>query len=85
MGFVKHSVEDHTRPAVITAKLHAMAACPVLFARNPAKSAATIRNAASYVMGARLVIHSFGFHWLHALIVILYDKAITILLLHLCI
>jgi hypothetical protein len=36
--------------AVIAATLHAMATCPVLFARNPAKSAAIIRNAASYVM-----------------------------------
>jgi hypothetical protein len=50
MEFVTPSVEDHTRPAVIAAKLHAMATCPVLFARNPAKSAAIIRNAASYVM-----------------------------------
>lgn len=85
MGFVTHDVEDHTRPAVIIAKLHAMATCPVFFVRNPAKSAATIRNAASYVMGARLVIYSFGLHWLNALIVILYDNATTVFLLHLCI
>lgn len=50
MEFVIPSMEDHTRPAVIAVKLHAMATCPVLFARNPAKSAAIIRNAASYVM-----------------------------------
>ena len=49
MEFATPSVEDHTRAAVIAAKPHAMAKCPVLFARNPAKSAATIRNAASYV------------------------------------
>ena len=49
MEFATPSVEDHTRPAVIAAKLHAMATCSVLFARNPAKSAAIIRNAASYV------------------------------------
>ena len=49
MEFATPAVEDHTRPAVIAAKLHAMATCPVLFARNPAKSAAIIRNAASYV------------------------------------
>ncbi len=50
MEFATPSVEDHTRPAVIAAKLHAMAICPVLFARNSAKSAAIIRNAASYAM-----------------------------------
>jgi hypothetical protein len=55
MGSVKHSVEGHTRPAVIAAKLRAMAICPVLFARNPAKSAAIIRNAPSCVMS--LVYH----------------------------
>src|SRR6266702_2852081 len=49
MEFVTPSVEDHSRLAVIAAKLHAMVTCPVLFARNPAKSAAIIRNAASYV------------------------------------
>ena len=48
--FATPSVEDHTRPVVIAAKLYAMATCPVLFARNPAKSAAVIRSAASYVM-----------------------------------
>ena len=50
MEFATPSVEGHTRPAVIAAKLPAMATCPALFARNPAKSAAIIRNAASYVM-----------------------------------
>jgi hypothetical protein len=50
MEFVTPSAEGHTRPAVIAARLHAMATCPVLFARNPAKSAAIIRNAANYVM-----------------------------------
>ena len=50
MEFTTPSVEDHTRLAVIAAKLHAMATCPVLFARIPAKSAAIIRNAANYVM-----------------------------------
>ena len=50
MEFATPAVEDHTRPAVIAAKLHAMATCPVLSARNPAKSAAIIRNAANYVM-----------------------------------
>ncbi|KAL9119512.1 MAG: hypothetical protein Q9187_003935 [Circinaria calcarea] len=50
MEFATPSVEDHTRPAVIAAKLHAMAICPVLFALNSAKSAAIIRIAASYVM-----------------------------------
>jgi hypothetical protein len=50
MEFATPSVEDHTRHAVIAAKLHAMATCPALFARNLAKSAAIIRNAASYVM-----------------------------------
>jgi hypothetical protein len=50
MEFVTLSVEDHTRPAVIAAKLHATATPPVLFARDPAKSVAIIRNAASYVM-----------------------------------
>lgn len=52
MEIVTTRVEDHTRPAATAAKLHAMAMaiCPVLLARNPAKSAATIRNAASYVM-----------------------------------
>src|ERR1700712_3952338 len=50
MEFVTPSVEGHKRPAVIAAKLHAMAIYPVLFARNPAKSAAIIRSAASYVM-----------------------------------
>jgi hypothetical protein len=50
MEFVTPSVEDHTRPAVIAAKLHVMAIYLVLLARNHAKSAAIIRNAASYVM-----------------------------------
>src|SRR5438874_1658554 len=50
MEFVTPSVEDHTRPAVIAAMLHAMATCLVLFASNLSKSAAIIRNAASYVM-----------------------------------
>lgn len=50
MKFVTPSVEGHTRPAVIAAKLHAMAICPVLSAQNLAKSAAIIPNAASYVM-----------------------------------
>ena len=49
MEFVTLHVEDPTRPAVIAAKLHAMAICPVLSARNPARSAAIIRNVASYV------------------------------------
>ena len=50
MEFATPSVEDYTRPAVIAAKLHAIATCPVLSARNPAKSAAIIRNAANYIM-----------------------------------
>ena len=50
MGFAASHVEDHTRLAVIVAKLHATATCPVLLAYNPAKSAATIRNAVSFVM-----------------------------------
>ena len=55
---VTHTVEDHTRPAVIAAELHTMATCSVLFARKPAKSAATIRNAASY--GMSLAYHVLG-------------------------
>lgn len=43
-------VEDHTRRAVIAANPYAMATCPVLLARNPAKSAAITQNAASSVM-----------------------------------
>lgn len=44
------SVEDHTPPAVIAAKICAMVIRPVLFAQNPAKSAAITRNAVNYVM-----------------------------------
>ncbi|OAF56720.1 hypothetical protein VC83_07215 [Pseudogymnoascus destructans] len=50
MESVIPNVEDHTRPAVIAAKLHAMVICPVLFAQSHAKLAAIIRNAASYAM-----------------------------------
>jgi len=57
MEFVIPSVEDHTRPVVIAAKLHAMATCPVLYVRNPVKSAVIIPNAAGYVMSlAHLVL-----------------------------
>lgn len=50
MEFVIPNVEDHTRPAVIAAKLRAMATCRALFAQNHAKLAAIIRNAASFAM-----------------------------------
>ncbi|TEY28370.1 hypothetical protein BOTCAL_1025g00010 [Botryotinia calthae] len=50
MVFARPSVEDHTQPAVIAAELHAMATCPVLYARSPVKSAAIIQNVASFVM-----------------------------------
>ena len=50
MEFVKLSVVDSIQPAVTVAKLHVMAISLVLLVRNPAKSAATIRDAASYVM-----------------------------------
>ena len=56
MEFVTPSVEDHTRLAVIAAKLHATATCPVLFARNPAKSAAIIRNVASCAMSLAYLV-----------------------------
>jgi hypothetical protein len=42
MEFVTPSVEDYTRPAVIAAKLYAIATCPVLFAWNLVKLAAII-------------------------------------------
>ena len=56
MGFVRPNVEDHTRLAVIAAKLLAMAICHVLFAQSLAKSVAVIQNAESYVMN--LVRHA---------------------------
>jgi hypothetical protein len=54
-------VDGHIRPAVIAAKLHAMATSPVLFAHNLAKLGAIIRNVASCVMslarhGLRIVL-----------------------------
>jgi hypothetical protein len=50
MECAKLSIEDYTRSVVIAAKLHTMAKCPVLFARNAAKLAATIRYVVSSVM-----------------------------------
>ena len=49
MEFATPNVEDHTRPVTIVAKFHVMATYPVLSARNPVRSVATIRNATSYV------------------------------------
>ena len=48
--FVTPSVEDYTQPAVIAAKLHTIATCPVLFVQNSTKLATIIQNAASYVI-----------------------------------
>ena len=50
MEFAKLRVEDHTVPAVTVAKLHVMKTFLVLLVRNPVKSAAITRNAASYAM-----------------------------------
>jgi hypothetical protein len=50
MEFATPSVDGHTQPVVTAVELHAMATCPVLYARNVAKSAAVIRNATSCVM-----------------------------------
>ena len=55
MEFAVTRVEDHTQPAVITAKLHVMVTFHVHFAWNLVKSVATTPNAASYVMS--LVYH----------------------------
>jgi hypothetical protein len=56
MEFVTRLVEGHTPPAVTAAKLHATATCPVLFARNLAKSAAIIRNVANYAMSLAYLV-----------------------------
>jgi hypothetical protein len=50
MEFITPSVEDYTRPAVIAAKLHTIATCPILSTQNPTKSAIIIRNTESYIM-----------------------------------
>jgi len=42
MEFATLNIKGYTRLAIIAAKLYAIAICPILFTRNPAKSAAII-------------------------------------------